>query len=109
MANERIVTVTKENFEKEVLNSDVPVLMDFWAQWCGPCRMVGPIMEELADDFDGKVKIAKLNVDEQGEIAEKFRIMSIPTVLLFKEGKVVEKLIGARPKAEFAGLLLKNN
>lgn len=109
MANENIVTITKENFEKEVINSEVPVLMDFWAQWCGPCRAVGPIMEELAEDFQGKVKIAKLNVDEQGEIAEKFRIMSIPTILLFKEGQVAGKLIGARPKEEFADLLTRNN
>ena len=108
MASDKVLIITKDNFEQEVINSDKPVLVDFWAQWCGPCRMVAPIMDELAEDFDGKAKIGKVNVDEQGELAAKFRIMSIPTVMLFKDGQMVEKVIGARSKAEFANLLHKN-
>jgi thioredoxin 1 len=103
-----IVILTKDNFEQEVISSDKPVLVDFWAQWCGPCRAVAPIMDELAGEFDGKAKIGKINVDEQGELAAKFRIMSIPTVMLFKDGQMVEKVIGARSKAEFAALLQKH-
>ena len=108
MASEKIVVLTKENFDQEVLQSDKPVLVDFWAQWCGPCRAVSPIMDELAGDYDGKAKVAKLNVDEQREVAEKFRIMSIPTVMVFKDGQMVEKLIGARSKSEYAGLIDKH-
>jgi thioredoxin 1 len=108
MASDKVIIITKDNFEQEVINSDKPVLVDFWAQWCGPCRAVAPIMDELADDFDGKAKIGKINVDEQGELAAKFRIMSIPTVMLFKDGQMVEKVIGARSKAEFETLLQKN-
>jgi thioredoxin 1 len=108
MASEKIVVLTKNSFEEEVIKSDKPVLIDFWAQWCGPCRAVAPIMEELADEFDGRAKIAKVNVDEEGELAAQFRIMSIPTVMLFKGGKTVDKIIGARAKTEFASLLDKN-
>src|SRR5262245_1497441 len=107
MASEKIVVVTNENFEQEVLKSDKPVVVDFWAQWCGPCRAVGPIMDELADQFDGRVKIGKVNVYEQGELAHKYRVMSIPTVILFKNGEIVEKVIGARSKDEFSNLASK--
>lgn len=108
MASEKIIILTKDNFEKEVIQSDMPILIDFWASWCGPCRAVAPIMEELAGEFDGKVKIGKVNVDEEGELAAKFRIMSIPTLMLYKGGQMVEKVIGARSKDEFVQLLNKN-
>ena len=108
MAGEKIITITKDNFDSEVINSDKPVLLDFWAQWCGPCRAVAPIMEELSTEFEGQAKIGKVNVDEQGELAAKFRIMSIPTVMLFKQGQVAEKVIGARSKADFTDMVRKN-
>ena len=81
------IIITEENFENEVLNSDKPVLVDFWAQWCGPCRMLGPIIEEIANDYEGKVKVGKVNVDEQPNLASKYGIASIPTVIVFKNGK----------------------
>lgn len=108
MANEKILTLSNDIFEQEVVKSDKPVLIDFWATWCGPCRAVAPVIDQLADKFDGRVKVAKVNVDEQSELASKFRIMSIPTVMLFKNGQVVEKLIGARSYEEFSQLLEKN-
>lgn len=94
--------VTDSNFKAEVVSSDVPVLVDFWAAWCGPCRMVAPVVEELAGDYEGKLKVTKLNVDENQETAREHGIMSIPTLLLFKEGKVVQRMVGAMPKAEFS-------
>jgi len=108
MADNKIVVLTKDNFEQEVTQSDKPVLIDFWAAWCGPCRAVAPVMEELASEFEGKAKIAKVNVDEEGELAAKFRIMSIPTIMLFKDGNMADKIIGARSKSEFTDLLNKN-
>ena len=108
MSSQNIIEVTKDNFEQQVINSDKPILVDFWASWCGPCRAVAPIMEELAGEFEGKAVVAKVNVDEQGELAAKFRVMSIPTVMLFKGGQMMEKIIGARPKEEFSELLTKN-
>lgn len=108
MAGENIITVTKDNFDQEVLKSEQPVLVDFWASWCGPCRAVAPLMEQLAEEFEGKAKVAKVNVDDEGELAGKFRVLSIPTVMLFKGGQMVEKIIGARSKEEFAGLIKKN-
>ncbi|MBZ4666283.1 thioredoxin [Mahella sp.] len=101
MTDDNVITVTANNFDDEVLKSDKPVLIDFWAAWCGPCRMVSPIIEELAADYAGKIKVGKVNVDEQRSIAERYRIMSIPTVYLFKDGQPVDKIIGARPKADF--------
>lgn len=108
MAENNVVHLTKDNFDQVVYNSDKPVIVDFWAPWCGPCRMVAPVMEQLAQEYDGKAVIGKVNVDEESDLAVKFRIMSIPTVILFKDGKVVEKIIGARPKSDFAELLDKN-
>jgi len=102
------VVITLENFEEEVVNSDVPVLVDFWAEWCMPCRMVAPIIDELAKEYEGKIKVGKINVDEENELAMKFRIMSIPTIGLFKNGKMVDKIIGARPKADFVRFIEKH-
>jgi thioredoxin 1 len=108
MASEKIVVLTKDNFEQEVLKSEQPILVDFWAPWCGPCRAVAPIMDELAGEFDGKVKIGKINVDDEGELSMKYRVMSIPTIMLFKDGQIAEKVIGARSKDEFSKLIQKN-
>jgi len=99
-ANET-VEITKDNFEAEVLKSDIPVLVDIWAPWCKPCREVGPIIEELANEYAGKMKIGKLNVDGNSEMAMKYQIQSIPTILIFKGGKEVQRLMGARPKPAF--------
>lgn len=107
MASEKIVVLTKDNFEQEVLKSAQPILVDFWAPWCGPCRAVAPIMDELAGEFDQKVKIGKVNVDDEGELSMKYRVMSIPTIMLFKDGQIAEKVIGARSKDEFSKLLQK--
>jgi thioredoxin 1 len=94
-------TFTDANFDVEALKSELPIVVDFWAEWCGPCRMIGPIMEELAESFDGKAKIGKLNVDENPQIAMKYGVRSIPTVLFIKNGEVVDKVIGAVQKSVF--------
>ncbi|MBI1305861.1 MAG: thioredoxin [Bacteroidetes bacterium] len=100
-----IVTLTDSNWEQEVTNSDVPVLVDFWAVWCGPCRMIAPIVEELSREYDGKVKIGKMNVDENRNTPSQFGIRSIPTLLVFKGGQVVDKLVGAAPKSTISSKL----
>ena len=92
------IEVTNDNFDAEVLKSDIPVLADFWAEWCVPCKMIAPVLEEIAGELNGKLKIAKVNVDEQGELASQFGIVSIPTLLLFKGGEVVNKQVGAGSK-----------
>lgn len=97
--------ITRENFENEVMKSDIPVLIDFWAPWCGPCRMMGPIIEQLAEEYEGKAKVGKVNVDEEGELSQAFGVMSIPTIVLIKDGKVVKQAVGARPKAEVEAML----
>lgn len=94
------VILTKENFETEVLKSDIPVLVDFWATWCGPCMMLSPVIAELAEELKGKVKVGKVNVDEQNELAMQYRVASIPTLLLFKNGELVKTSVGFMPKAE---------
>lgn len=91
--------VTDQNFEEEVLKSDVPVVVDFWAPWCGPCRMIAPIAEKLAEEFDGRVKFCKLNVDQNNQTAAKYQVMSIPLLILFKDGEKVDESLGAVPEA----------
>jgi thioredoxin 1 len=98
---------TDANFEELVVKSDVPVLVDFWAPWCGPCRMVGPVLDEVAKEYAGKAKVVKVNVDEETAVAGAMSIRSIPTVALFKGGEVVDVLVGARPKAAFTAALDK--
>lgn len=97
--------ITRENFENEVMKSNIPVLIDFWAPWCGPCRMMGPIIEQLAEEYEGKAKVGKVNVDEEGELSQAFGVMSIPTIVLVKDGKIVKQAVGARPKAEVEAML----
>ncbi|MEI8199834.1 MAG: thioredoxin [Eubacteriales bacterium] len=98
MANNNVLTITKENFEKEVIQSDVPVLIDFWAAWCAPCRMLSPTIESLADDMTGKIKVGKINVDEQPELASAFRVSSIPTVNMVKGNQVIMQSVGVKSK-----------
>lgn len=95
------LTFTDQNFEAEVLKSTTPVLVDFWAVWCTPCKIVSPIVEELAKEYEGKVKVGKLNVDENQESSSKYSVMSIPTIMLFKDGQPVKAVIGAQPKENF--------
>lgn len=99
------ITLTEVNFENEVLKSDKPVLVDFWATWCGPCRMLSPVISELAEEYEGRVKVGKVNVDEQQELAMKYRVASIPTVILFKDGQPVQTSVGARPKVQLEAML----
>ena len=97
---------TKDNFEKEVLQSELPVLIDFWAPWCGPCRMVSPIVKELAEEYAGKVKVGTLNVDENQDIAVDYSVRGIPTLMIFKNGEVADSLVGAAPKTRLEQFLL---
>lgn len=105
MSENQVLHLNAGNFEQEVLKSTQPVLVDFWASWCAPCRIVGPIVEQLAADYAGKVKIAKLNADEYPDIAQRFRIFSIPTLILFQEGRILNTIIGAQPKAQLSSFL----
>ena len=96
MANE--ITISNDNFTTEVIESEIPVVVDFWAEWCGPCKMIGPLLEKLSEDYAGKIKIAKVNVDENGELAQKYSVVSIPMLLLFKNGEVINQQVGAVPR-----------
>ena len=102
------VTINKSNFEKEILNSDKPVLLDFWAGWCGPCKMLSPVLSEIAEEYLDTVKVAKVNVDEETELAMNFRVSSIPMLVLFKDGKVISTSVGYRPKNEIVNELKKS-
>jgi len=105
--SDKTIEFTSENFAAEVLESDTPVLVDFWAVWCAPCRMVAPVVEEMADTYAGKVKVGKLNVDEHGDIATRYNVRGIPTLLLFNNGQVQDQVVGAVPRDTVAALLDK--
>ena len=99
------LTITKDNFDEIVLKSDVPVMVDFWAAWCGPCRMVGPFVDEIAQEYEGRAKVGKINVDEQQELAQRFKVMTIPTIMVFRDGEMTEKIVGSVPKTSLADML----
>jgi thioredoxin 1 len=105
MASPNILSLNKTNFAKEVLESPTPVLVDFWAEWCGPCKMIAPVLDELAEEFAGKARIGKVDVDADQELAAQYRVTSIPTLLFFKNGQVVEQLVGAKSKRELKASL----
>ena len=105
MASPLISALTQDNFEKEVLQSATPVLVDFWAEWCGPCKMIAPLLDELADEYQGKVKIGKVNIDEQQSLATQYGIRAIPTLLLFNKGQVAEQMVGAKSKRDLKASL----
>jgi thioredoxin 1 len=105
MADAKYVTLTDQTFESEVLNSNQPVLVDFWATWCGPCRAIAPVIEELAGQYEGRVKIAKLDVDDNQSTASRYNVRSIPTLLFFQNGKVVDQIVGSAPKSALEGRL----
>jgi thioredoxin 1 len=100
MAALNTITLTKENFDKEVLQSAQPILVDFWAEWCGPCKMLSPILDELAQEYDGRIRIGKVNIDEHQDLAAQYGIHSIPTLLLFKQGQVADQIVGLRSKKD---------
>lgn len=107
MASDKVVQLSDDSFEADVLQSSVPVLVDFWATWCAPCKAISPMVDGLADEYDGKVKIAKLNVDDNPATPGQFGVRGIPTLILFKDGKVVDQVVGAVPKNQLEGLLQK--
>ena len=100
MSSEKVIHLTDANFEEEVVNSKMPVLVDFWAEWCMPCRMIAPAVEELAEEYDGKIKVGKLNTDESREVAMKLGISAIPTLVLFRDGQPAKKMVGLKSKRE---------
>ena len=106
--SQNTVTLTDGSWETDVLKSDVPVLVDFWAEWCGPCRMVGPTVDAIAEEFKGKLKVGKLNIDDNGDIAMRYQVRGIPMFLLFKDGQIVEQKVGAMGKSDFLKMIEKH-
>ncbi len=100
MAATKTIEVTDESFASEVLQSDIPVLVDYWAPWCGPCRMAEPVLEKIADEYEGRLKVCRVNVDDNREVASQYRIMSIPTIFFFKDGELVDQITGVTPNFE---------
>jgi thioredoxin 1 len=105
--SKNLINVTDDSFQKEVLDSEVPTFVDFWASWCGPCRMIGPVFEELSNEYAGKVKFAKVNVDENPKTPSNFGVRGIPTLIMFKGGKAVDQIVGAAPKSQLDGAVKK--
>ena len=103
----KVIHSSESNFGNDVLSSDLPVFVDFWAEWCGPCRAIGPVLESLADDFDGKVKVVKINVDENGKLATEYNVSAIPSLIIFKGGKEADRIVGAGTKEMYAEKLNK--
>jgi len=107
MASANVVVITEANFQEQVLNSPVPVLVDFWAQWCGPCRMLGPLVDELADEYQGKAKVGKVDIDANQQLAMEYKITAVPTLLVFKQGQVNDVLVGLKSKRDLKSSLDK--
>ncbi len=106
--SEKIIYTTDSAFESDVLNSDIPVLVDFWAEWCGPCKMIAPILDEIADEYEGKISVAKVNIDENSEVPQKYGIRGIPTLIFFKNGNIEDTKVGAVSKSQVAAFIDSN-
>lgn len=105
MASDKVATLTADNFDSEVLQSTTPVLVDFWAEWCGPCKMIGPIIDQIADENDGKAKVGKVNIDDHQQLAVQYNVQSIPTLIVFKNGQIAEQKVGGTSKADLQAML----